>query len=62
MIPVAVGGATAIENLQLLCSYCNQAKGRPYDASLAGEESREGQPDDRQTLLTDEYVFDALMR
>lgn len=27
IIPVALGGATTIENLQLLCSYCNQEKG-----------------------------------
>lgn len=27
IIPVAMGGATTIENLQILCSYCNQAKG-----------------------------------
>lgn len=27
IIPVAMGGATTLENLQLLCSACNQAKG-----------------------------------
>ncbi len=27
IIPVAMGGATTIQNLQILCSYCNQAKG-----------------------------------
>lgn len=27
VIPVALGGATSVENLQLLCSTCNQRKG-----------------------------------
>jgi hypothetical protein len=27
LIPVALGGATAVENLQILCAPCNQAKG-----------------------------------
>lgn len=27
IIPVAMGGATTVQNLQILCSYCNQAKG-----------------------------------
>ncbi len=28
ILPVALGGATTVENLQLLCSQCNQVKGK----------------------------------
>ena len=32
IIPSDFGGATTLENLQLLCSACNQSKGASFDA------------------------------
>lgn len=34
IIPVSKGGKTVLENLQIMCRFCNQAKGNRYDPKI----------------------------